>query len=194
MPAPFEMVSGPLTVYTATEGTLAPELSVLPASPWGLLGTNGARSISDDGLTATFDETIEAQRTLGSTGIAKLFRTEEDVTMSLSLLDVSVETFAIAMSGLPVTTIAPGSGTAGYRRVELFRGFNVLNLAFLMRGFSPYADNMSAQFWVPKGYASFSGDLQYEKGSAAMIQLEIMAIEHLTLGHGQYQAQDEDPT
>ena len=282
MPAPFEMVSGPLTVYTAVEGTLAPVISSAPPpAVWSLLGTNGARSISDDGLTATFDETIEAQRTLGSTGIAKLFRTEEDVTMSLALLDVTVETFAIAMSGLSITQVAAGpvasdflatpvpvvtsslvgtgavvatitvnadgditavtwtSGGTGYvdtevltftqgdvvgtyaitaadltggtldalagvviagtqpgpgvRTVPLFRGFSVLNLAFLMRGFSPYADDMNAQFWVPKGYASFSGDLQYEKGQAAMIQLEVMAIEHLTYGHGEYQAQDAFP-
>lgn len=282
-PAPFEMVSGPLTVYTAPEGTLPPEISRTPPGNWSLLGTNGARSISDDGLSVTIEETIESQRSLGSTGVQKLFRTEEDVMIGISLLDVTVETFSIAMSGLPITTVPPGpagtravdfnltpvptvsggtgsgaivatiivdangditdvtwtsggtgyvatdvltftqgtvtgtyivvagdltgttlqtltgvsiAGTevtppaAGFRSVDMLRGFSVLNLAFLSRGFSPYADDMFAQYWLPKAYASFSGELQYTKGEAAAIEIEIMAIEHLTFGYGQYQAQN----
>ena len=47
-----------------------------------------------------FEETVESQRVLGSTGVQKQFRTEEDVMMSFSLLDVTAETFALAMSGL----------------------------------------------------------------------------------------------
>ena len=193
MPAPFEMISGPITMYSAPEGTTAAEISATPGSPWSLLGTNGARSYSDNGLTVTIEESIESQRSLGSTGVVKLFRTEEDVMLTLSLLDVSVETFAIAMSGLSVTTIPAGSGTGGYRHVPLLRGFNVQNLAFLAKGFSPYGDGMSAQFWVPKAYASFSGELQYVKGEAVVLELEIMAIEDLTHGYGQYQGQDAGP-
>ena len=93
-----------------------------------------------------------------------------------------------------MTDVAAATGMGGYRAVNLLRSFDVLNLAFLARGFSPYGDNMAAQFWVPKGYASFSGGLQYQKGGAAMIELEIMAIEHPTHGYGQYQAQDAVPT
>ena len=193
MSAPYEMVSGPLTVFTAPEGTGPPEISQTPGSPWILLGTNGARSISDDGLTANFEESVEGQRVLGSTAIQKLFRTEEDVTFSLNLLDVSAETFAIAMSGLAVTDVAAGSGSGGYRSVPLLRGFNVRNLSFLMRGFSPYGDNMYTQYWVPKAYASFSGELQYVKGEAAAISLDIMAIEHPTYGYGQYRPQNALP-
>ena len=194
MPAPYEMVSGPLTVYIAAEGTMFPEISVTPGSPWTLLGTNGARSISEDGQTIEFSETVEAQRVLGSTAIQKMFRTEEEVMLQCALLDVSAETFATAMNGLPVTDVAAATGTGGYRAVNLLRGEDVLNLAFLARGFSPYGDNMAAQFWVPKAYASFSGGLQYQKGEAAMIELEIMAIEHPPHGYGQYQSQDAVPT
>jgi hypothetical protein len=193
MPQPFEMVSGPLVIFTAPEGTLAPEISADPPAPWGFLGTNGARSISDDGLSANFEETVESQRSLGSTAIQKLFRTEEDMTFSCSLLDVTAETFSVAMSGLAITEVPAGVGTGGYRSVGLLRGFNVLNLAFLMRGFSPYADNQFAQFWVPKAYASFSGELTYVKGEAAAISIEIMAIEHLIHGYGQYRAQFAAP-
>ena len=194
MPAPFEMVSGPIQVWTAAEATAAPELSAAPPAAWTLLGTNGQRSMSEDGVTVEFSETIEAQRSLGSTAIQKLFRTEEEVMITVALLDVSAETFAIAMSGLAITISAAATSKAGFRAVDLLRGFDVLNLAFLARGFSPYADAMSAQFWIPKGYASFSGGLQYQKGEAAMIELEIMAIEDTTSGYGVYQAQDTAAT
>ena len=113
MPRPYEMVSGPLTVYTAPLTrppqsppplNLAPPPPPRPGAPggWTLLGTNGGRSISEDGLSIEFTETVEAQRVLGSTAIQKLFRTEEDLMLSCALLDVTVETFAFAMSGLPV--------------------------------------------------------------------------------------------
>ena len=263
MPSPYEMVSGPLVVYTAPEGTAAPAVNVDPPAPWKLLGTNGARSISEDGLSISFEETVEGQRTLGSTGIAKQFRSEEDLSLSCTLLDLSVETFAVAMSGLPVDThalaatakdftatpvpvVSGGSGsgaviasitvdsngditsvtwTSGgtgyaandiltftqgsvsgtytlqssdlssgvidnlsgktiagtvsgnYRQVRLLRGFSVLNLAFLARGFSPYGDLKFAQYWIPKAYPSFSGEVQYTKGEAAGIELSIMPIE-----------------
>ena len=194
MPAPFEMVSGPLTIYTApNEDTPPPEISLEPSSPWSVLGTNGARSIHDDGLSVAFEETVESQRVLGSTGVQKQFRTEEDVMMSFMLLDVSAETFAIAMSGLPVTDTAAGVGTGGVREVALLRGFSVLNLAFIARGFSPYADGLWAQFWLPKGYASFSGELSYTKGEAAAISIEVMAIESTTNQYGQYRTQDAPP-
>ena len=190
MPAPFEMVSGPLEVWFAPEGTSSPQLDLTPPNPWRRMGTNGSRSISDDGITVGFEETIESQRSFGTTGVVKQFRTEEDLMISLSLLDVTVETMALALSGLPVTDVAAASGTPGYRQVETQRGFNVVNLAFLLKGFSPYADFMSAQYWIPKGYASFSGEINYTKGEAAMIEVEIAAIEDLTFRYGLYQGQD----
>ena len=112
MPRPYEMVSGPLTVYTApltNPPAPAPALNLAPPSPWTLLGSNHGRSISEDGLAMEFTETVEAQRVLASTAIQKLFRTEEDLMMSCALLDVTVETFALAMSGLPVETRAATS-------------------------------------------------------------------------------------
>ena len=38
MPKPYEMVSGPLTVYTAPESTVAPALNVGPPAPLGIAG------------------------------------------------------------------------------------------------------------------------------------------------------------
>lgn len=281
MPAPFEMVSGPLTIYTATEGTAAPTIEIAPPTPtWTLLGANGDKSISDDGLTINFEEEINDQMVLGSTVAQKAFRVSEGVMFDFTLFDLTAEMFAIAMSGLPVTdvpagtrvaaftatpvpTVSGGSGsgatiasitvnadgaitdvtwtsggtgyavndvitftqgtvtgtytlvagdvtagvlqnftgktiagsapTATYKTVPLVRGFNISYQAFLFRGFSPYLDNANAQYWLPKGYAQFSGEVQYQKGEAAGLGISVKAYEYGTFGLGQYQTQDALP-
>ena len=62
MSSPFEMISGPITLYSAPEGTVAPEISDPPTATWELLGKQGAKSLSEDGVTITPDETVEGQR------------------------------------------------------------------------------------------------------------------------------------
>ena len=188
--APFELVSAPVTLYTAPEGTAAPEISTTPGSPWVVLGTSGSKSISEDGVTVTPSETLESQRVLGSPAVQKLFRTEEDLMIGAMLLDLNAETFARVMNQSAVTDVAAATDTAGYRRFPLLRGFNVNYVALLVKGFSTYADEMFAQYWVPKVYIMLSGDITYVKGEAAGLELEIMAVEDSTGGYGEYQDQD----
>ena len=195
MPAPYELIAGPFVVYWAPVGTPAPEISADPPSPWTLLGRNGAKNISEDGINIEFEETVEGQMVLGSTAVQKQFRTSEEVTLSMTILDVTAETFAFAMSNPSgITTSAPASGAGGHLDVPLLKGFTVLNAAFLMRGPSPYGDNWYAQYWLPRGYPAFSGALQYQKGEAAGIELSIMALENGNDGYGLYMAQNASPT
>lgn len=193
MPSPFEMVSGPIEVHTAPEGTLAPEISASPPNPWVRMGANGDKSISDDGLTVNFEEEINDQMVLGSTVPQKAFRVSESIMYDFTLFDLTAEMFAIAMSGLPVSDTPAGTGTGGYRSVPLVRGFNILYQAFLFRGISPYADNMNVQYWLPKGYAGFNGEVQYQKGEAAGLGISVKPYEYGASGLGQYQAQYAAP-
>ena len=125
--------------------------------------------------------------------------TQGQVTGTYTLLAGNVDVNGV-LQDLSGATIAGAIVSAAYGRPGCLRGFNVLNLSFLAKGFSPYADNAYAQYWVPQAYASFSGSLSYTKGEAAMIELEIMAIEDssggvdpitqlATPGYGQYQGQ-----
>ena len=191
--APNELVSGPITLYTAPVGTAAPEVSAAPPSPWEVLGTSDGDNISEDGVTVEFDETTEGQRTLGSTGLKKLFRTEEDVMVSCTLLDVSAETYAKVLNDAPVTTVAAAAGTAGVRQFNLLRGLTVRENAILAKGYSPYEADQSAQYWIPRTYIGLSGGPTYQKGEAAGLEVEIMAIEHATGGYGMYMPQDTAP-
>lgn len=191
--APYELVSGPVSLYVADVGTAAPEVSATPPAAWSLLGTNGDENISEDGVTVDFEETIERQRVLGSTGVKKLFRTEEDLMVSCTLLDVSAETYARVLNNAAITDVAAAVGTAGRREFDLLRGSDIAETAILVKGFSPYAANMSAQYWIPRAYIGLTGGPTYQKGDAAGLEVEIVVIEHSTGGYGRYMPQDAAP-
>jgi hypothetical protein len=187
------MVSGPLTIFTAPEGTTFPEISATPGSPWALMGANGDKSISDDGLTVNVEEETNDQMVLGSTLPQKVFRVSEAMMFDFMLFDLTAEMFAVAMSGLAVSDVPAAVGTGGYRSVPLVRGFNINYQSFLFRGFSPYLDNAFAQYWIPKGYAQFSGEVQYQKGEAAALGISVKAYESGANGLGLYLTQDALP-
>ncbi len=189
--APFELLSGPVTMWTAAVNTAAPEISATPVSAWELLGQNGDKSYGDDGVTITPDQTIEEQMVLGSTAAQKAFRTEEHLSLTVMLLDVTAENLAKVMNGAAVTDTAAVSGVSGgHRSFDLLRGFDVNEFAALVKGFSPYGDNMSAQYWLPRAYIMSVGEVSYVKGEAAGTEIEIMALEHSSNGFGKYYAQD----
>ena len=186
-------------MWSAPTGSAVSDLSVEPSAPWVLVGTRGGSSISEDGIEINLTETIESQRNLASTGVENLFRPEQDLLISVGLLDLSVETFADAMGGQTPVTVLPTNTTAGYVETQLLRpglgnDFEVNLRAFLLRTPSPYGDDMVAQFWVPRGYASLSGSIHYQKGEAAELEIEILAVLDSTDGYGTYRAQNAHPT
>lgn len=108
---PFEMVSGPLTLYRAVAETSAPTLgSDPPSGVWTTIGRSGDQSYSEDGITVTPGQTLEKQRVLGSTGPRKVFRPEEELMLNVTILDMTVETFANAMNNATVSDKASVTG------------------------------------------------------------------------------------
>ena len=147
-----------------------------------------------------FTEEIDVRRVLDSSAAHALFRKDQDLLITLGLLDISVETFASAMGEQAPQEVLPGTGTPGYMEAELLRLVSpvgedqqVSYRSFLVRTPSPYGDNMIAQFWVPKAYASLSGPLTYTKGEAVQLDVEILAVLDETHGYGQYRAQNALP-
>ena len=186
MPAPYELVSGPLTAYVATAGTAQPEISIAPVAAWTRLGAN----IHEDGVVVTPDETVNAQMTLDSPRTKKFFRESDTLELTMTLLDLTTETFARVMNGAAVTTQAAGSGSGGYRQFTLGRDFTVRLYAVLLRGHSPYADNMNAQYYIPRAYLSAGGPT-YVKGEAAGIEVTIRCVDDAAVGgYGIYRAQN----
>ena len=191
--APFEMVSGPLTLYLAPEGTAAPEISATPPAAWVQFGQSGARNYSEDGVVVTPEQELSTQRVLGSTAAAKVFRVNEDVMISVTVLDLHPSTFARALNNQTITQTSPASGVAGRRDVSLLRGREVDVYALVAKGFSPIGDGFEAQFWFPRAYTQNVGAATYIKGQAAGFALETRMLEDLTDGFGLYMVQDADP-
>lgn len=191
MPSPFELVNGPVSIYHAAVGTAAPAIDADPPNDWTLLGTNGDESYGEDGVTVTPSRNYEHQMVLGSTAPKKAFLTEQGFTVSVPLADMTAEALARVMNGATVTDTAEVSGTsAGHRSFDLMMDTEVSEIAILVRGKSPYADNMNAQHWIPRCYVSDVGEYSYVKGEAAMTEVEFTALEHSTSGFGKYYAQD----
>jgi hypothetical protein len=175
---PFEIIGAPFTLYTAPLGTAFPLIDAEPAAAWVKIGTSGDRSYSDDGVTVAHSQTISQARPLGATGPVKAWRTEEGLVVSLTLWDLTLEQYAVALNSNALATTAAGSGTAGFKALQLYRGVNVAALALLVRGdVSAYGDDFKSQYEIPVCYQSANPEPVFKKGEPAGVALEFTALE-----------------
>lgn len=176
---PYEIVGAPLTLWLAPVGTAFPLVNAAPAGAWIKIGTNGTRNQSEEGVVVMHNQTLNKARPGGATGPVKAFRTEEDLSFSLTLWDITLEQYTLALNSNTLTTTAAGVGTAGFKKLGLSRGFNVKEYALLARGVSPYDEAMTAQYQVPRCYNSGSPEVAYRKGVPAGLKLTFEALEDL---------------
>lgn len=178
MPKPFEIIAHPFTVWWAPVGESFPAIDAAPAGNWLKLGTSGDRNYSAEGVTIAHAQTIEKFRAAGSTGPVKASRTEEDFMVRFTLWDVLLEQYRVALNQNAVTTTAAGSGTAGFKEINLYQGLEIQQVALLVRGpFSPYGANWNTQYQVPVCYQSGSPEPVGSKSNPAGLALEFTAIE-----------------
>jgi hypothetical protein len=177
---PYEIVGQPLSLWLAPVATAFPLVTADPAVAWVLVGTSGKRSQDENGVTVTHTQTLNKVRPGGALGPVKVFRSEEDLTFSLTIWDVTLEQVKLALNSNTLTTTAAGVGQAGTKKLGLSRGKSVTEYALLARGDSPYGDGMVAQYQVPRCYNSNSPAIVYRKGVPAGVQLEFTALEDLT--------------
>jgi len=140
---PFEILTGPATIYLGEVGVDAPLIDVVPdPEDWVDVGdTEGGVSvdISQDTTELSTDQKIAA---------VKIIRTGEGITVTFSMAEATLENLALILDGLEVTVVPPGKGTAGYRHFNLARGAGPMKQhGLLIRGPSPYGDyNMQFLF------------------------------------------------
>lgn len=179
--SPFEIITSPLEVFIAPIGTAFPALGAEPASEWSLLGTNGDRSIAEGGVTVAHDKSYNKIRTDGATGPVKATLQTEDLMFQLTLLDLTLEQYAMALNGNTVTETAAGSGTLGNKRIGLSQSpGRTREFALMARGLSPYDENLPMQYCVPRCYDSGSARPVFTKGGGAGLALELTALEDLS--------------
>lgn len=178
MAKPFEILAAPFTLWAAPTGTAFPTISAAPAEAWKKIGTSGDRNYSDEGVTVAHSQSIKTVRGAGATGPQKAWRTEEDLVASLTLWDLTLEQYAIAMNGNTVATTAAGIATAGFKTLKLYQGVQVATMALLIRGdVSAYGDGWNSQYEIPVCFQSGSPEPVFSKGDPAGLALEFTALE-----------------
>lgn len=179
MSAPYEIVAQPFTLWVAAVGVAFPEVDDPPGVGWTKVGTSGDLNYTEDGVTVTHNQSVELWRALGSAGPRKAFRTEEELHIALTLADLTLEQYAIALDLGTVTTSAPGAGVAGFKKIGLSRGLDVPQRALLVRGVgaSPYGAGWDVQYEVPIAIQMAEPEVVFVKGEPAGLALEFVALE-----------------
>jgi hypothetical protein len=183
---PYEVIAAPFDVYFAPAGTARPDLAIDPvaATPvaWTLVGSSGALNYdSDAGVTVAHEQATNPWRSLGDAGSRKIFRSTEDLKISLQLADLTLEQYKHALNSNTVTDTPGATPLTGNRKIGLSRGFAVATVALLIRGrVSPYGDNSaspwSMQYWIPRAAQSGNPTVVFKKDTPALLALEWMAL------------------
>ncbi|KPV54861.1 hypothetical protein SE17_01220 [Kouleothrix aurantiaca] len=132
---PFEQLTGPCKVYIAPYGEPVPEINIMPAGNWVLLGsTDGDQKIKHGAKTTTFKDNDHQ-------GPVKVIRHEEDIDVKFKVVDLSMENYAYIIHNVSkitsgLTSVVPVT----YKRMPLKRGATLFEYAMLFRGptASPY--------------------------------------------------------
>lgn len=178
MAAPFEIIVGPMTIWTGPVGESFTDVDTTPAGNWNKLGTSGDRNYNEDGVSINNPQTVELIRMLGGTGPIKASRSEEDLMVTITLHDITLEEWSVAMNGNTVVDTPAASGTPGIRTLDIYKGVEVTQYALLVRGKSPYDDvNWDMQLQIPVVVVTSSPNPIFKKGEPAGLEVEFTAIE-----------------
>jgi hypothetical protein len=130
----------------------------------------------DEGVTVEHAQSMNFFRALGDCGARKVFRTEEDLKIRLTLADLTLEQYSHALNSNTVTEIEAAPGVAGSKSIGLSRGFPVATHALLVRGPSPEMEDGAAQYEVPRAAQTGNPTLVFRKGDPAGLALEWTAL------------------
>lgn len=171
--SPFEIIAAPYTLYFAATGTTFPDVDTAPSGDWTKVGTYGDLNYGEEGVTVEHSQDIVEFMALGDAGTRKVFRTKESQKVKIKLFDITLEQYKLALNRNTVTTVAAGSGTPGYKKIGLSRGFQVDTMALLVRGeVSPYGDIWFMQYEIPIAAQTGNPTIIYKKGEPAGLDLE----------------------
>lgn len=176
MSAPYEIVISPGTVWLAAVGTTFPEIDAAPSGSWTKVGTAGNRDYDTGGVTVAHNQTLAAFTGAGGTYKRKPYRTDEDTSVSFSLVDFSPDQVALVMDALAVVTRAADATHAGIKTIEVIRGVKVHTYALLLRADSSVDDSLGMQLQIPSCYQAGNISAAFAK-APTMMALNFEAIE-----------------
>lgn len=160
---PFEVISAPYTMYVAPVGTTFPAVGTpepteaVPQAEftnWTKVGSSGPLNYDRGvGVTVQHPRSITKWRSVGDAGSRKAFLTEEDLMVKLKLVDLTLEQYAHALN---YNTVSEDSGR---RTIGLSHGFTIVTRALLIRGPSPYGDQLNMQYEIPRAQQEGAPDV-----------------------------------
>lgn len=186
--APYQLMNGPFSVYVATPVVLAPDIAIPEASldaAWSLLGVDGDKDVTEDGIKVLIEQDVNKFRGLGSVSARKMFRTSQDVTVQFTLADASIENYA---RGLNDATVNLDSHR---RLINLLMTADVAQFSLLIRGDdrSPYGA-FNTQWWIPRASHDANLETVYVKGDPVGLAYSFVALDDSTYGLGTIESQD----
>ncbi len=181
--APFSIVVGVAEVWIAPVGESFPAVDATPSGNWISLG-----STNDDGVAVTHQRETEIHFKGNSVLPQKASLSETQERISMAFVELSVERYSKLLDDASVSTVAAGSGTAGYKLFNLAPDLN--QYALLIRGPSPVM-NAYAQYEYARVSPIGDRELQYQKVDKTELPVEFAAFEDTSNPgrFGQYRAQ-----
>jgi hypothetical protein len=174
---PYEIIGSPFTVWIADVGVTFPAVDEDPdPGDFTLVGSSGSLNYMDEGVTVEHSQSINFFRALGDSGSRKAFRTQEDLKIRLTLADLTIEQYLLALNGNAMTTVAAGSGIPGTKKVGMSRGLAIDTRALLVRGPSPYMADGILQYEVPVACQTGNPQVVYRRDQPAGLALEWTAL------------------
>ncbi len=168
---PYEIIAGPAKVYLAPVGTAFPAVSDAEAAfnaAWIRLGQ------TDGGVKVMHAQTIVPLRTDQVTAPVKAVRSEEDLEVSFSIVELTLENYATVLN----QGVAGPTDNGGDVTINSYRGGSgIETFALLVRGdqLSPYGA-YNLQYEVPSVYQSAAPEVDFTKDAKALLACTFTAI------------------
>lgn len=173
MPAPYEIIVGPATVYSAPVGEAFPAVDEVPSGGWDIVGTLGSENYGESGVLVRSPRTTNPIRVLGSTTPRKHVVTESGFQVEFDVIDASAEVLALGYGVDPdsIVDTPAGSGTPGTRAFDIPTSPIPYQRAILVRvDQSAYGDGLAMQFEIYAANQIGTGEGGFTKGDAFMLR------------------------
>lgn len=176
--SPFEIIVGPLAIYLAPAIEAEDDVDSAPSGNWGLLGTSGMESYAEAGISLNFSQTIRQSFVVGATGPVKANRQQEQLTVGVSLMDLSAAEFTKILNNTTKSTdTSPNIDYIGVRRGP---DVTLLSLTARGAGLSPSGATLDMHFYSPRVYQSGDPAMTFSKDEDAMLAATFTALENLS--------------
>lgn len=175
-----EVVAAPLQLYVAPIATAFPAVdatqTAIETAGWALVGVNGNLDHDQAGCTVTHNATYSTFTSVGNTAPTKIWRTNEQFEIAITLADISPQSYALALNDVAITTVNATTGQAGEQDIPLLQGLTVACFALLAVGVSAINNNLQAMYCVPCVYQSAAPAPVYKLGAPAELALTFATI------------------